>query len=137
MHNFDIKSELDVQALCLSGIREGYIKSAHDLSDGGLAVNVSESLLYSDKKIGAEISLSRKLRTDELLFGECQSVIIVTLEEKNLYKLISKAQELNVYTQTIGKVTEKASLTINDLVDLDKSVLDEAYFSSLEKIMQA
>ena len=137
LHNFDIKSELDVQALCLSGIREGYIKSAHDLSDGGLAVNISESLLYSDKKIGAEISLSRKLRADELLFGECQSVIIVTLEEKNLYKLISKAQELNVYTQTIGKVTEKASLTINDLVDLDKSVLDEAYFSSLEKIMQA
>ena len=35
--------------------------------------------LYSDKNIGAEIQLTRKLRDDELLFGECQSLIVVTI----------------------------------------------------------
>ncbi len=137
IHNFDIKSELDVQELCLYGIRNGFIKSAHDLSDGGLSVNIAESLLYSDKNIGAEINLTRKLRTDELLFGECQSVIIVTISEDDLYSLIEKAQELNVYTQTIGKVTNSGNLKINDSIDLGKDKLKNAYFDSLENIMQS
>ena len=137
LHNFDIKSELDVQNLCLSAIKKGIIKSAHDISDGGLAVNIAESILHSDQNIGAEINLSRKMRNDELLFGECQSVIIVTISEDNLYDLIKKAQELNVYTQTIGKVTDNGKLVVNDLIDIDKTTLNKAYYKSLEEIMKA
>ena len=137
LHNFDIKSELDVQNLCLSSIKKGIIKSAHDISDGGLAVNIAESILHSDQNIGAEINLSRKMRNDELLFGECQSVIIVTISEDNLYDLIKKAQELNVYTQTIGKVTDNGKLVVNDLIDIDKTTLNKAYYKSLEEIMKA
>ena len=36
------------------------------------------------------------MRNDELLFGECQSVIIVTINEENLFTLVEKAQALNV-----------------------------------------
>ena len=137
MHNFDIKSELDVQNLCLDAIKEGLINSAHDISDGGLAVNIAESILFSDKSIGAEINLSRKMRNDELLFGECQSVIVVTINEENLFTLVEKAQALNVYTQTIGKVTSNGKLIINDLIDIGKKELNDAYFQSLEKIMKS
>ena len=137
IHNFDIKSELDVQELCLYAIKNSLINSAHDISDGGLAVNISESILFSENNIGAEINFSRKVRTDELLFGECQSVIIVTVKEKDLHSLIEKAQELNVYTQTIGKVTDSCDLKINDLIDVKKNKLKTAYFDSLEKIMNA
>jgi len=137
LHNFDIKSELDVQNLCLDVIKEGLINSAHDISDGGLAVNIAESILFSDKSIGAEINLSRKMRNDELLFGECQSVIIVTINEENLFTLVEKAQALNVYTQTIGKVTSNGKLIINDLIDIGKKELNDAYFQSLEKIMKS
>ena len=137
LHNFDIKSELDVQNLCLDAIKEGLINSAHDISDGGLAVNIAESILFSDESIGAEINLSRKMRNDELLFGECQSVIIVTINEENLFTLVEKAQTLNVYTQTIGKVTSNGKLIINDLIDIGKKELNDAYFQSLEKIMKS
>ena len=137
LHNFDIKSELDVQNLCLDAIKEGLINSAHDISDGGLAVNIAESILFSDKSIGAEINLSRKMRNDELLFGECQSVIIVTINEENLFTLVEKAQALNVYTQTIGKVTSNGKLIINDLIDIGKKEMNDAYFQSLEKIMKS
>ena len=137
LHNFDIKSELDVQNLCLDVIKEGLINSAHDISDGGLAVNIAESILFSDESIGAEINLSRKMRNDELLFGECQSVIIVTINEENLFTLVEKAQALNVYTQTIGKVTSNGKLIINDLIDVGKKELNDAYFQSLEKIMKS
>ena len=136
IHNFDIETELSVQKLCLNAIRKGLIKSAHDLSDGGLAVNISESILFSENKIGAEINLSRKLRQDELLFGECQSVIIVSIEEGNLHKLVSMANELNVYTQTIGKVTSSDKLIINDLIDIDRGLLHKAYYDSIEDIME-
>ena len=137
VHNFDIKAELDVQNLCLHGIRTGLIKSAHDLSDGGLAVNIAESLLFSGETVGAEINLTRKLRSDELLFGECQSVIIITINEQDLHAVVEKAQELNVYTQTIGKVNDSGSLKINDSINLSKEKLKDAYFNSLEKIMQS
>ena len=136
VHNFDIESELSVQKLCLDAIKQGFIKSAHDLSDGGLAVNVSESILFSKKGIGAKINLSRKLREDELLFGECQSVIIVSIEENNLHELVSMANKLNVYTQTIGKVTDNNRLTINDLIDIDRDLLHKAYYNSIKEIME-
>ena len=136
IHNFDIESELSVQKLCLNAIKQGFIKSAHDLSDGGLAVNISESILFSKKGIGAKINLSRKLREDELLFGECQSVIIVSIEENNLHELVSMANKLNVYTQTIGKVTDNNKLIINNLIDIDRDLLDKAYYNSIKEIME-
>ncbi|MDC0145153.1 phosphoribosylformylglycinamidine synthase subunit PurL [bacterium] len=136
IHNFDIESELSVQKLCLNAIKKGFIKSAHDLSDGGLAVNISESILFSKKGIGAKINLSRKLREDELLFGECQSVIIVSIEENNLHELVSMANKLNVYTQTIGKVTDNNKLTINNLINVDRDLLDNAYYNSIKEIME-
>ena len=103
--------------------------------DGGLCVELTAHAFT--KSIGAEINLSRKLRDDELLFGECQSVIIVTINEENLFTLVEKAQALNVYTQTIGKVTSKGKLIINDLIDIGKDKLNDAYFQSLEKIMKS
>ena len=68
--------------------------------------------MTSKKQLGAKLQLSRRLRDDELLFGECQSVIIITIEEQNLLKLVQKAKELGVYTQTIGKVIEESKFLI-------------------------
>ena len=76
------------------------------------------------------------MREDELLFGECQSVIIVTIDEKNLHKLVSIANDLNVYTQTIGKVTSGNKLIINDLIDIDRDLLHKAYYNSIRDIME-
>ena len=133
--HLNLELELGVQELCLSAIKQGIIKSAHDLSDGGLGVNICESLVYSQKGIGVELAIDRKLRSDELLFGECQSVIVVTLEEAALYELILLAQKLDVHTQTIGRVNTTNKMIINDLIDIDRKKLEGAYFNSLEKIM--
>ena len=119
----------------VEAIKKGIIKSAHDLSDGGLAVNISESLISSNSSLGAKLDIDRKLRNDELLFGECQSVIVVTLAEENLYELILLAQGLDVYTQTIGRVTDTGRLVINDLIDIDKKQLADVYHT-LENILQ-
>ena len=68
----DIDLEVRVQSICLEAIKSGIIKSAHDISDGGIAVNLSESLCFSNKGLGANINIDRKLREDEILFGESQ-----------------------------------------------------------------
>ena len=133
--HLNLELEMGIQELCLDAIKKGIIKSAHDLSDGGLAVNISESLIQSKAGLGAKLDVVRKLHNSELLFGECQSVIIVTLEESALYELILLAQNLNVHTQTIGRVNESNSLVINDQIDISRTKLENAYSNSLEKIM--
>mgnify|MGYP001064730493 CR=1 FL=1 len=133
--HLNLELEMGIQELCLGAIKKGIIKSAHDLSDGGLAVNISESLVHSKPGLGVRLDVERKLENNELLFGECQSVIVVSLEEPALYELILLAQELDMHTQTIGRVTDTGSLVINDHIDISRKKLEKAYFNSLEKIM--
>ena len=133
--HLNLELEMGIQELCLEAIKKGIIKSAHDLSDGGLAVNISESIVHSKQGLGARLDVVRKLQNNELLFGECQSVIVVTLEESALYELILLAQKLDMHTQTIGRVTDTNSLVINDQINIPRIKIEKAYFNSLEKIM--
>ena len=133
--HLNLELEMGIQELCLEAIKKGIIKSAHDLSDGGLAVNISESIVHSKQGLGAKLDVVRKLQNNELLFGECQSVIVVTLEESALYELILLAQKLDMHTQTIGRVTDTNSLVINDQINISRIKMENAYFKSLEKIM--
>ncbi|MDP6570856.1 MAG: AIR synthase related protein, partial [Candidatus Marinimicrobia bacterium] len=134
--HLNLELEMGIQELCLEAIKKGIIKSAHDVSDGGLAVNIAESLVHAKPGLGAQLDVVRKLRSDELLFGECQSLIVVSLEESALYELILLAQKLDMHTQTIGRVTNTNSMVINDLIDIERERLSHAYFDSLESIME-
>ena len=127
--NIDIDYEIDIQSLCLSAIKKGILKSAHDLSDGGLAVNIAESILSANDSIGASISIETKLRQDEILFGECQSVIIATIDQSDLIELMSLSKSSKLHVQTIGKVTNDSRLVVNDLIDVHKSDLKQSYFN--------
>ena len=131
--NLDVESS--IQKICLELISKGYIKSAHDISDGGLSVNIAESVCSSKKGMGAEININRRLRTDEILFGESQGVIVVSLESKNLHHVALLSQEYNIHTQTIGVVTDTPTLKINDVVDVKREKLEKHYFHSLEFAM--
>ena len=134
--NIDMDYELSVQALCLKAIRLGIVNSAHDISDGGLTVNISESILKAEKNIGAKISIETRLRDDELLFGECQSVIIITINPKDIAKLTSLNEDGDVHIQTIGRVVDDSKLSINDLINIDKSKLEPGYFNYYSKTLE-
>ena len=134
--NLNITLERKVQEMCLEAIGLGIINSAHDMSDGGLAVNIAESIIASNGNIGAELNVSRKLSDVELLFGECPSVIIVSISEKNLYELVILSKKYNVHTQTIGKVTSNSKMIINDILSVSKSDMKKAYNHSLTNIME-
>jgi phosphoribosylformylglycinamidine synthase len=105
----NLEEEIAVQETCLKGIRIGLVRSAHDCSEGGLAVALAESC-FSDpgKEIGARISLpDMALRTDAFLFGESQSRIILSMEGGHLCEMDQIAQEKGVPLQVIGQVKGK------------------------------
>ena len=77
-----------------------------------------------------------KLRNDELLFGECPSLIVVSLNEEDLYELVLLSKKYNVHTQTIGKVSDDGILEINDIVKVDKKDLNKCYKNSFKDIME-
>ena len=133
----DLETEMHVQGVCIEGIREGIIHSAHDISDGGLAVCLAESVIAAADGLGAEVHISRRLRNDELLFSESQSTIIITVDEEKLLSLQRIAMNDQVPCITIGRVTNNGRLLVNDLIDLDRKKLHKAYMNSLPRIMKA
>lgn len=79
LSRFDFEKELKIQDLMSHVIREGWVRSAHDLSEGGLAVALAESSIWGH--LGAQIDLPQdgKLRRDEMLFGESPSRVLATV----------------------------------------------------------
>src|SRR6185436_6893979 len=86
----DFTREKAVQDAVLGGIRSGLLKSAHDCSEGGLAVALAECCISNrEVPLGANVDLApltqgKSIRNDALLFGETQSRVIVTCRKENL-----------------------------------------------------
>jgi len=133
---FNAENEKNVQNTCLELIEKKVVNSAHDVSDGGLSVALSEMLITSNDSLGAEIVYDSKLKDVEVLFGECASTIIVTLKQASLIDLELIAKKYNVLAQTIGLVTGTSKLIINDLINLDKDQLSDVYYNNLERTMK-
>lgn len=98
----DLERERLVQSVCLSGITSGIIRSAHDVSEGGLAVTLAESCIAGD--VGARISLPEGRRVDALLFGEAPSRIVVSVAPGDLCALMELARTVGVPATLLGHV---------------------------------
>jgi len=126
----NIEQEKLLHDTVLSAIDSGIVNSAHDLSEGGLAVALSESAISdSNKMLGASIELKKDgMRADEVLFGEAPSRIVVTLNKTNLLKLQDIARKNSIPCQAIGTV-EGNSLNIK----IDGAVTINAPISKLNE----
>ncbi|MDH3442489.1 MAG: phosphoribosylformylglycinamidine synthase subunit PurL [Deltaproteobacteria bacterium] len=101
----DLKIERAVQECCREAIQRGLLRSAHDVSDGGMAVALAECCLGGpDKPLGVRVESHEMIRSDALLFSESQSRIIVSLAENYLAELREIATRLKVPLQVIGSV---------------------------------
>ena len=100
----DRKNEKQVQDFCLELIQKELIQSAHDCSEGGLAIAVAESCFSaSEDALGATLELRSTLRGDALLFGETQSRIIVSFPEELTDQIEELALSFPVDFSLIGK----------------------------------
>ncbi len=134
----DLELEKAIQRTCLDGIRQGLIKSAHDVSDGGIAVALAECCIVDkENMLGCEVKLEDKIRPDFLLFGEGQSRIIVTIEEKNLDKFKRICDGNKIPYSVIGVVTAGKKFKINDLIEVDVEKIADVYYNTIKRIMES
>lgn len=98
--SLDLAMEARVQNCVLQAITEDLLSTAHDCSDGGLAVAVAESAILGDK--GASVMLQTVNAAS--LFGEDQSRIVVSLPQEKTARLREVAAGYSVPIVEIGKV---------------------------------
>ncbi len=133
----DYDLEIKVQEVCRYGITQGWIKSAHDCSEGGLAVAIAESCITS--KLSAHINLQNALTIENLLFGEGASRIVVSLSESDRpaweeylqLELIDNYWELGI----VKSAEDNLEIAVNDrvLISLPLSELAHPYNNAISQ----
>ncbi|MCF7802165.1 MAG: hypothetical protein K9N34_09130, partial [Candidatus Marinimicrobia bacterium] len=121
----DMIFEDRVQRAAREALEDGIIKSITTLDTGGLVATMAKSCLADPNQAkGCELHIHRKFRNDQLLFGESQSVIIVTLHEKHLLDLEKITQVNQVPSATIGRVRGERFI-VNEDIDLSMAELQQ------------
>ena len=132
----DLEAEASLTNTLLEASEMGIINSAHDLSEGGLAVAIAESCFTPNGPVGVKINPSYgRIREDAFLFGESQSRVIVSLDRKNIRILENIASKFGVPMEVIGKVAGN-SLNIGDLINIQISKAYEAWAFGFEDVLR-
>jgi phosphoribosylformylglycinamidine synthase II len=134
----DFELERLVQKACRDGIRQGWVKSAHDCAEGGIAVTLAECCISSH--LGASVGLDLDTRLDTLLFGESASRIIVSInpEFQSVWEDYL-TQNLGQAWQKIGQVTKKSTLKIaseRTLIDLSTEQMQDNWENAIARRLE-
>ncbi len=131
---FDFEFEKRVQDAVADAIRAGIVQSAHDCSEGGLAVALAESCMSGETKPGAQVKLPSANRTDDLLFNEAPSRVIVSAAPDKVDALKKICAKENVPLAELGSVGGKdLQIQVGDrtIVDAPVTRLHEAWYNAI------
>jgi phosphoribosylformylglycinamidine synthase len=145
--HLSLDDEQRLQRYLLSAIREGLVRSAHDCSDGGLAVALAEGCLSSPgAPLGASVTLAADgMRRDALLFGESQSRVLLSVEPAHVDRVLQGAWDAGVPATRIGEVggarviidVEADKHAPGCRIDADLATLADRWGNSLERQLGA
>jgi phosphoribosylformylglycinamidine synthase len=138
----DLEMEKAVQQTCLAAIREGLVSSAHDCSDGGLAVALAESCFSSYRRnaVGARIDLSEHAGLSglkdpaALLFSESPSRIILGVKREHVARVKEIAEQNNAVCSAIGEAGGDHLSVVCDgqsLIEVSAPTLENAWRNAL------
>ncbi len=109
--NFDL--ERRVQAACRAGISNGWVRSAHDCAEGGIAISLAESCIAGNLGAQVYVSSNSTYRTDEMLFGEATGRILVSVSPAHIEAWEAYLQQqLGNNWQKIGAVDSNDYLRV-------------------------
>jgi phosphoribosylformylglycinamidine synthase len=133
--DINIETEKNLQDTVLDLIDNQLINSAHDISEGGLAIALAECCIMNiSKPIGCNANFNYNNRKDFELFGETQSRIIISAEKENAQKIYNICKEHNIIIFKIGE-TGGIKLSINNEINLSITEISDKYYYSIERIM--
>jgi phosphoribosylformylglycinamidine synthase len=135
----DFDKEKAIHAALLGVIRKGLVRSAHDCSEGGLAVAIAESCFGNG--LGAAIDLGATSdRSDVVLFNETQGRIVISVKESHVASLEKELAATGVTFRKIGEVTSKADLSIRtgaNAYSWSVASLSESFEGAIPKLMES
>ena len=127
----DLDAEARVQTLLREAITRGLITSAHDVSEGGLAVAAAESCAIGGTGASLELDLAENDRIDATLFGEAPARIVVSTASDDLNVLRRLCEQNGVAMCEIGAVGGD-SLRIGDLINVPLEDVSDSWEGALE-----
>ncbi|MCY7352187.1 MAG: phosphoribosylformylglycinamidine synthase subunit PurL, partial [Cytophagaceae bacterium] len=129
---FDIDEEAQVQNIVKQLIISKLIRSAHDVSDGGLFISLAESAM--PRNFGFSIKTDHSLRKDAFLFGESQSRVVVSISPDQQGKLERLLLDNNASFELLGTVAAGGFVIDGEEV-LSTAEAKDSYDNALGRIM--
>lgn len=128
----DLALEKRVQDTVIELNEAGLIHSAHDLSDGGLAITLAESCFHPGQTFGFKGEFSHSQAAAQTYFGESGANIIISAAGKHYEDILRLAEKHNVELHELGEVTLAQSFIINDNIHVSTLELREAHETSIK-----
>jgi phosphoribosylformylglycinamidine synthase len=132
----DLDAESNLVRALLDASDRGILKSAHDLSEGGIALSLAESCFTPENTVCITVELSGTIRGDALLFSESQARALVSLDDKNAGILKTITESNNVPMRVIGRVGGTGFL-IKGLIDIPVSEARRAWAAGFESNLKS
>jgi phosphoribosylformylglycinamidine synthase len=138
----NLETELAVQQACLRAAQNGLLRSAHDCSDGGLAVALAECCFSSlnHEGCGADIDITGEYDVATRLFSESPSRIIVSFDQAvlgDIEVIVAAASCQMTLIGNVGSDRLRIESDGEEVVELDIDELESAWRSSLKEKLQA
>lgn len=138
----NLDAELAVQTACLRAGAAGLLRSAHDCSDGGLAVALAECCFSSLNRpaVGADIDITGDFDIATRLFSETPSRIIISFEQSalgNIEEIVAAASCPITLLGTVGSDRLRIENDGEEAIQLDVAEMENAWQSSLKNKLQA
>jgi phosphoribosylformylglycinamidine synthase len=134
----DLAAEKRLIALLVALAAEGALQSAHDVSDGGLAVTLAESC-FASNGLSAKVSLTSKETDEAALFGERGARAIVSVTPENLAAVRRIAAQYEVALLEVGRVSKgefRIELNGRAVVSAEPPSLIDAWAGAIERLLR-
>jgi phosphoribosylformylglycinamidine synthase len=141
---FDPAAERDLHDLLVSLAEKKLIRSAHDCSDGGVAVSLAECC-FGEPGIGADVTIDECRVSDDgnlniaaTLFGESSSRVVVSVDADAVAAVLEHAAAAGVPARVVGRTGGRAlRITIGDRVAVEVAVqeAERVWASALERAL--
>jgi phosphoribosylformylglycinamidine synthase II len=142
----DLTAEKRLIGCLVALASDGILQSAHDISDGGLAVTLAESCFspvgtgLALPGCGVTIKLNDEAPPELVLFGERGARAIVSVRPSFLARLLESARQYGVAAQPVGQVTRghgfRIELKGRAVIDSPLEALRDAWANSLERSLK-
>ncbi len=127
--DIDLELEKRMQGLLRRLIGEGLLSSAHDLSDGGLAVALAESCMSGGK--GVRLNLPSSAYPAHDLFGEGPSRVLISLKPEQINRVLALSRDAEVPLAEMGEVSGNALI-----IKLGGDIIIDRKIAALKKVYE-